>query len=52
MTILNRRLVVVHADRVLDEASFALRMTKSGETVEALDLIIPKLGSLTPHAAA
>jgi len=27
-------------------------MTKSGDTVEALELIIPKLGSLTPRAAA
>jgi len=29
-----------------------MRMEKSGTTVEALDLIIPKLASLTPHAAA
>lgn len=50
--ILTERLTVVKNDRAEDKAAFEARTKKSEETVAALELIIPKLGSLTPHAAA
>lgn len=42
----------VRADRATDAAAFEARSEKTAQTIEALQMIIPKLQSLTPRSAA
>ena len=52
MVLLTDRLETVRADREVDRKDFVARTKRQEETVEALQMILPKLKSLGPQSAA
>ena len=52
MVLLTDRLETVRADREQDKKDFVARTKRQEETVEALQMILPKLKSLGPQSAA
>ena len=52
MALVERHLVAVKADRAKDAADFVTRSAKTEQTIEALQMIIPRLKSLAPRSAA
>jgi len=52
MALVESHLAAVKVDRAADAAAFAARSVKTEQTIEALQMIIPKLKSLAPRSAA